>query len=302
MAVWPAQARGGAGVHWTRQVIVVALVGVLAAGAVTDAVACSCAADDLGFLAGAQVEIPANARGLLWAGRLGTPDGLLALPPGGSIRVELLAGGAWRVVPHRSHFIGDGVGGPGFYETILVGPADGVLPGARYRFVAFARPGHMLVPAGEDAPVDSQIVVVTVSEGEFTGASLTRGAAAATSGVLTLAANVQCAVAVPARWVDIPRVLPPEFAPWQDAFFYRTRVGDRLWRPTSNLCDRVPPGRSWRGHAADRLYHVPDPAGAPARLVDPGLPESADSARIEAWLPGTGQRFIATIYFSLRDR
>ncbi|MFO7608112.1 MAG: hypothetical protein R6X35_02765 [Candidatus Krumholzibacteriia bacterium] len=188
------------------------------------------------------------------------------------------------------------------YETILVGPADGLVPGAQYRFVTCARPGRMLVPAGADAPVDSQVVVVVVSEDEFTGASLTRGAGAVASGSLTLAANVQCAVAVPARWVDVPGVLPPELVKWQDAFFYRTRVGDRLWRPTSNLCERVPPGRSWRGHGADRLYLVPDPPGAAARLADPGLPESADRARIEAWLPGTDRRFVCTVYFSLRDR
>lgn len=261
---------------------------------------CSCDYPDIGYLAHQSVEIPLNAHGLLWAGVLNTAGGMVTFPPDTCFSVELLRGASWETVPHRLNLFRDpGASSDSFYDILIVGPETDALPGERYRYVYRKREQRGLMGATEDAAVDSQEVFVTVSTEAFAGSlQHLRTSGSTHSERIHVATSGGCGRAVDAVVMDIDEVLPVELRKWRDSLYYSTRIGLTNWHPRASICDPVPPGRSWAGIGSERLYKLTDAARATNDLLEPGLIVDANVALVEAWLPGTVEKYEVLIGYS----
>lgn len=283
--------------------------------------ACYCVDVDVGFLAGREIEIPGNARGILWAGVV-CRNGLVELASDDRFTVELEREDRWLRLPTRVDLIRHADAGTGsVYDVLLVGAVEGMSPGHRYRFAYHARPDNPVYPLDAEAPQDSQEVYVTVSEDEFEGGMREVAATAVQHGRLSFATGGgMCTEELPANWIDTESIVPEGLRKWQDSLFYTTYVNGRPWHPRDHLCGRIPPGRSWRECGSDRFYRVAEYGDEPvgesidrrdgshATLyrgvgspLEPGLDAGSFRVEIHAWLPGTSERLVAHEVYSFPD-
>lgn len=280
--------------------------------------ACYCADWDIGFLADCEIEIPSNARGILWAGVV-SRNGMVELASDDRFTVERQQDGRWMSLPVRVELVRVGGAWTGsVYDVLLVGAMEGMLPGHRYRFAYHARPNVHVYPLGAEAPQDSQEVYVTVSDDEFKGGMREIAVTAVQNGRLSFATGGgMCTEELPASWIDTESVVPEELRKWRDSLFYTTFVDGRPWHPKENLCSRIPPGRSWRDCGSDRFYRIAEYGDEPVgesidrrdgsrvtlyrsvgRPVEPGLDAGSFRVEIHAWLPGTSERLFAHDVYS----
>jgi len=259
--------------------------------------ACSCDYPDLGFLAAPSIEVPANAQGLLWAGVLRTAGGLIELPPVNQFRVEQFAAGEWVSVGAKINLFRDHRGSSdSFYDILLVGPETGFRPGTRFRFEYAAREGRSLLRMGTTEYMSSQTIEVLVSEEEFRGSHITHVAAERERGTLRVAAT-GCHEEVEASWVTVDELVPASVMRWQDSLFFSVMVGDRYWHPRRDLCQSLPPGRSWAGLGQCRFYWIEEEVRYSG--IQLGLDGGDSGAVVYAWLPGTSEWVTTTNHLDL---
>ncbi len=280
--------------------------------------ACYCGDVDIGFLADREIEIPGNARGILWAGVV-CRNGLVELTPDDRFTVELELEGRWLRLPTRVDLIHHaGVWTGSVYDVLLIGAVEGMSPGQRYRFTYHARPNNPVYPLDAEAFQDSQEVYVTVSVDEFEGGMREIAATAVQNGRLSLATGGgMCVEELPASWIDTESIVPEGLRKWQDSLFYTTFVDGRPWHPKDHLCSRIPPGRTWRECGSDRFYRVAEYGDEPVgetidrrdgtrailyrgvgSPMEPGLDVGSFRVEIHAWLPGTSERLVAHEMYS----
>lgn len=272
---------------------------------VATAWACSCATPDLGFLAGSQIEIPSNARGLMWAGVV-DEGGAIVLPPAETFRIQKWVDSAWVSCEPGLSLIRypratDTSGNRSPYDVLLVAPADGITPGDRLRFVYYPSPERSLDASFVRTYSDSQVVDVAVAYEAFEPSPMKKTASNVEHGKLRLATGVgSCHVELDASWVDVADVLDPSFEKWQDSFYFATVVVDagrrRLWQPHSSLCDLLPPGRPWTGIGSERFYETETQDAFP--VYEQGIDLEACWAFIDIWLPGSGTSQLVQIDFT----
>lgn len=260
----------------------------------TPSLACSCDFPDIGFLAEGSIEVPGNAKGLLWGGIVRSSGGLVELPPTGNFRVQVLEGGKWNPLAVRLNLYRDPYGiSDSPYDVILVGPEVGLVKGEEYRFVFLARDARMLGGVTFSTMLDSQVVNVAVSEDDFHYEVKRRDSGPLEVGKLRIANGSACSIQVDARWVDIDHILPPDLRKWEDSLYYSVVRLGQYWHPRSSICEYLPPGRSWVGTGTARLYQLEQKS---RNHPEPGLPEDAKTAMFLAHLPGTAERYRLLLY------
>lgn len=265
-------------------------------------VACTCESYDIGYLAGSSIEVPRNARGILWAGGLHSPKGDVVLPPLGNFRVDKINDDQWESVPFQLTLLKDPRGtSEHWFDTLLVSAKADMQAGERYRFVYYARSDRALGSVSASSALDSQVVIVTVSDSEFVGYSSELTGEKVQTGRMRIEASSACSIVTEAKWIDIDNVLPVDLRKWEDSLFYTTLVWKYYWRPREDFCDPDPPGRSWRGIGGDCLYHIDLSGVIDGRIRELGIYDGTGIAYIYAWLPGTDEVFTASVHYSFLE-
>ena len=93
-----------------------------------------------------------------------------------------------------------------------------------------------------------------------------------------------CSVQVEADQSLVDLALSADALPWRDAFHFETLADGIAWSPQSSINSPNPPGTSWRGRAADRVYTV---CSSPDDSLSPGLAPGPHAITMRATLPGS---------------
>lgn len=243
-----------------RRLTIGLVVCALGSFAGQQAEACMCLFfPERGFvIAKPETTLPANARGLLWAG-----TGL-----------ELKDVTVHRVTPQGYLIPERFTLEPAGPNLILVGLSDRPRPGQRYRFSTAAIPSRVEDPinfeftvggpdafgtAEEDDPMgraDRQTVDVVISDQRLV---LERGQAELTSGPRQIGpfSEPQGCLDWRSSTVGSAAVrleLPPAIEAFRDHLLYETFVNGERWSPRAAHCEQPIPGRSWRGVGEDLVY------------------------------------------------
>lgn len=264
------------------------------------AIACSCEFPDIGYLAEESIEVPGNAKGILWSGVVRSSNGLVEFPPIENFCIQVRNGEKWDPLAVRLNLYRDihGISDSPF-DVFLVGPEEGLVRGGNYRFVFFAREARSLGGISKATALDSQVVDVAVSEEDFHGEIMRRNSAPLEVGKLRIANGSSCSHKVEAQWVDVEHILPPELRKWEDSLYYSVVRFNRYWHPRSSMCELLPPGRSWVGTGKARLYHLTEPSSQ--NFAESGLPANAKTAMFYAKLPGTPEIYRVRLYLPFGD-
>lgn len=272
----------------------VILSALLAAFVAVPLAACSCIWADHGFLVSSGTELPANARGVPWWGWLKLEDdraeGRIARPDPRSFRVERVqeTGPAY-AVPFSVELVRD----PrlGDWTLVLLVPSVPLEPGMRLRFI-YERPPHLGADGREEHVPPNQVEVI-VTDKELTSDRVDLELGRRTRGELRTTTRAgSCSTKIDAAQVEVG--LPESVSRWGEALLYVTRVDGEVWRPSSDLCAPVAPGRSWIAPGRERLFAMcGDDDAQPARPAD-NLEAGTHDVEMVAWLPGTNVEVTAS--------
>ncbi len=94
-----------------------------------------------------------------------------------------------------------------------------------------------------------------------------------------------CSSPIEAHQIDLRLELGVEASAWRDALHFETLVDGEVWRPSSSIVAVVPPGASWRGRGADRVYQVCE---TDDEDISEGLAPGLHEVVLRATLPGSG--------------
>ncbi len=252
------------------------LVGASTLLAVRPAAACSCGQGPPGFLAGPKIQLPANARGVVFWGS-GAPWVIDAA--GEEV--------AWEPPPSTEEFSIQQVGDSDAKIPHSLEPIIEVAPWSKKGKVAY---GLLVVAKEPLKPGESY---------RFSGPKGTSSTAILAKDPLTLKAGfpielgvpeerkiqlgfpVSCRLKAPAAQLSLSSKLPKGVGVYALGLLINTRVDGKIWRPTDSYCKAIAPGRSWRGPGNDTLFSV---CAGPAK--DDGLAPGKHKVQLEIRIPG----------------
>lgn len=284
-----------------RGIALVAVAWLVSAPGLTHA--CSCGGHDDRFLVGTGALLPANAVGVPWWGTVDSRRGDAEGTPAKSrFSVERTDGVAPRpldfdVVTLDTEEV-HGVGGRWDEVVWLIRPAEGLIPGATYRFRAKTLP--WFVPgAMEPGPSDDErrelVVDVSVADEPLDFNSSTTWLRVGPQDLRELTVTTfagSCSTTARSAVRDVKLELAPAADRFKQALLFSTLSAGEPWRPTSSLCGRLAPGESWTGPGRERIFARCSPGrgnAEPAFGTEPG----AHEVEMIAWLPGTSIEFRA---------
>jgi hypothetical protein len=276
------------------------ICGLVVLGAVgpTESEACSCMGYEVGFLAPSEVQLPANAVGLPWSGRLEWENRKPLLPPKEKFSVERRVASGWQSIRFDLRLLEGGLVDSyhrkGYKPLVLVVPKERLRTGMKYRFRYSGAVKEF--PLGRQLTAGRQVVEVDVSQTKFLPALAAPTVVRGNRKVAPIATSTlggSCAVRLRAVQVPIELRLPQRWQKWRNALLYTVSVeGVGNWRPDRSLCNPTPPGLSWVGQGSELLFascggwadtesgwHESDP-----EVVL--LPRRYE-VKFSAWLPGT---------------
>lgn len=190
--------------------------------------ACSCANSPPGFLGAPQLNLPSNARGVVfWRGGspwiVKTGDDRASwgpLPPTGAFSIERM-GERRAKVPHQVQPILEAAPwreGQVAY-AVVVSAAEALTPGA-YQFSG---------PEGAsiEVTIDSTPLELKALQGVEIGPQ--------SESELRMAAGISCSMAAPAAWRALDVVIPAEVRRYSEGLLIHTWVDGKIWRPSESL-------------------------------------------------------------------
>jgi hypothetical protein len=276
---------------------VLALALACLGGRPLDALACSCAPTEDGFLVPARVTLPRNALGIPWSGWIGPEEQSASAAHLARFTVERRGVGSWQslepeFVPLPDSMLGR-ARGP---RTGLVRPRKGFEPGWLYRI----RSSHPWTGVRAPArPLPEVLVQVTPDSFVAAGRTARVLVGARPLGPVQCATRMgMCATRFLGASSRIELELPEDLRRWAGALLYVVRLEDgTIWRPDSSLCDPTPAGFNSLGRGKELLFSYcgawpPDRAARPGELgFQPGptsnLAQGTHAVQFVAWLPGT---------------
>ena len=254
---------------------------VLAAGlclSSVHAMACSCAPNrEVGFVGHEVSRLPANAAGIAWYVSKWFHRRLESIASD-RFKLEVFDGTAFYEITARVDRTDDFSTPTADFLMYLIAPEEGLTPGATYRvtdkLAAWISGDH----------VERRMMVTIDREGLSANTPFTLDIGPTNHKLIELAAGASCSERTEVAEVWITSTLPPGAHAWRDQLLYRTIVDGNPWHPTSSLCSRVRPGRSWDDIGADRVFNA---CRIPAGRPDIPVPPQRRTVAIEAYLPGT---------------
>lgn len=240
-----------------------------------DAQACSCGVGPPTFLGGPKLDLPANARGVVYWNS-------------GSPWVVESAGAkvSWRAVPEASAFSIERAADPKTKIPHRLEPIVEVAPWDEKGRAAYAvtlAATQPLTPGKYrfTGPDEASIEVTVDAEPLRTEAPLPLEVGPQSDSRLRVAMGVSCSAQVPAAWRPLGVVLPEAFKRYADGLLVHTRVDGKIWRPSESLCKKPAPGRSYKGVGKEVLYSV---CAGPA--MQDSLATGEHSVQVEVVIPG----------------
>ena len=243
---------------------------------VPSANACTCSfSHDWGFVGPEIGRLPANAVGVAWyAPQRQDPKELER-----RLSVEILEGSGFRVLPVRVSIVEEfSTESSGMY---LVAPKGVELtPGATYRLTDNRADWNGLGHKQVLVTIDREILSAKTSFSLDVGP--------VTIEVIHVAAAALCFDILFVAQTRINGNLPQNAQLWRENLLYRTIVDeDYHWRPRTDLCMPVVPGRNWESVGQDRIFASCEGLPHPY-FMPPVLKPRQLSVMMQAVLPGTG--------------
>lgn len=257
-------------------------------GAPRSADACSCKFQrNYGFLVERDGELPANARGLVWAGSDEVSDrdfDVVRVTDEGEIPVP------FELVKLQR-------------RLVLVRLTEPTTPGQRYRFRAtmFNEYRARYTEGGEDstfvALAGGRLLVhqieMVVSEDALelpaTGLKLRVSRPEQTS--IGVSAPRSCSETIEASVVQLAVVLPKRLQKFAGHLGYRTLIdGQASWNPAGSVCTAIPEGRTWAATGEDTVYAGCDPGA----YGDTGLARGKHDIAVEVTFYGSDEAPVRT--------
>ena len=242
------------------------------------ALACSCAPNlEVGFIGHEVSRLPANAAGFAWYVSKRMNRRLESIPSD-RFKLEVFDGTAFYEITARVDRTDDFSTPTADFLMYLIHPAEGLTPGATYRVT------DKLAAIVSGDHVERRMIVTIDREGLSADTPFAMDIGPTNHKLIELAAAISCSKRIEVAEVWITSTLPPGAHAWRDQLVYRTIVDGNPWHPTSSLCRKVLPGRSWDDIGADRVFSA---CRMPADRPDIPVPPQRRTVAIEAYLPGT---------------
>ena len=211
--------------------------------------ACTCARDrEVGFVGHEISRLPANAAGIAWYVPKRTIDRGGEPVSGDRFTLEMFEGGTFYELAFRVRQTESFSTPSGDFLIYLIAPGEGLTPGATYRVT------DSLATMLRGKRVERRMIVTIDSE-------------------------------ISEAWITSR--LPPGAHAWRDQLLYRTIVDGDPWQPTSSVCSRVEPGRSWDDVGTDRVFTSCRTHDNRGHDETPAPTQSRRTVVMEAYLPGT---------------
>lgn len=265
-----------------RRLVSIVLLAISPYLSLTPALACSCAPTlEVGFVGQETSRLPANAEGIAWYVSEWAKDRRGESVSDDRLTLEIFEGGTFYELAAHISRAEDFSTPKGDFQIYLIAPGEGLTPGATYRVT------DNLGTMARGERVERRMIVTIDPEILSTHTAFTLDIGPPNHKIIHLAAGMSCSSVHEVSEVWITSRLSGVAHGWRDQLLYRTIVDGEPWQPSSSLCSRVEPGRSWDDVGTDRIFTF---CRAHDSRRDDAAPVARQSRRtvvMEARLPGT---------------